>query len=176
MSDQKHKVLYFLDELSDYKVASNYSNVKGWKVKDADNRVIGEVDRLLVNKQTERVVYLDIEVDKSVIEEGHEPFEARTSDGVHEFLNKDGDTHLIIPIGMVDLDEKNKIVRSTEITFATFAKTPRYDRNTEIIPEYEQRVLRSYIGDDTYDRDVITEETIYLRREFRDRNDQDRSL
>src|SRR5690606_38223121 len=134
-----------------------------------------EVDRLLVNKQTERVVYLDIEVDKSVIEEGHEPFESK-SDGVHEFINKEGDTHLIIPIGMVDLDEKNKIVRSTEITFATFAKTPRYDRNTQVMPDYEHRVLRSYIGDDTYDRDIITEETIYLRREFRDRNDRDSSL
>ncbi|HEX8561463.1 MAG TPA: PRC-barrel domain-containing protein [Flavobacterium sp.] len=176
MSEKKNKTLYFLDELPDYKVASHYSNVKGWKVKDADNRTIGEVDRLLVNKQTERVVYLDIEVDKSVIEQGHEPFEAKVSGGMHEFINKEGDNHLIIPIGMVELDEKHKIVRSDEINFATFAKTQRYNRGNEIVPEYETSVFRSYIGDDTFDRDVITQETFYMRREFRDRNDRDSSL
>jgi hypothetical protein len=33
-------------------------------VKDANNRIIGKVDHLLVNKTAERVVYLDVEVDK----------------------------------------------------------------------------------------------------------------
>ncbi len=172
MSDNKHKALVYLDELSGYKVASNYSNVKGWKVKDADNRTIGEVDRLLVNPKTERVVYLDIEVDKDVIEHGHETYGARSSDGMHEFLNKDGDNHLIIPIGLVDLDEKEKIVRSREITFATFAKTRRYNRNAEILPQYETSVFRTYSGDDTFDRDLLDEEIFYRRSEFdeRDRN------
>jgi hypothetical protein len=39
-------------------------------VKDANNRIIGKVDHLLVNKTAERVVYLDVEVDTTVIEEG----------------------------------------------------------------------------------------------------------
>jgi sporulation protein YlmC with PRC-barrel domain len=72
--DKKHRNLFRLHELSDYKVASHYPDVRGWKVIDADNRKIGEVDELLVNKATERVVYLDVEVDKKLIEEGHEPY------------------------------------------------------------------------------------------------------
>ena len=176
MSDNKNKTLYFLDELSDYKVASHYSNVKGWKVKDADNRTIGEVDRLLVNKQTERVVYLDIEVDKDVIEKGHEPFEASSTGGAHEFINKDGDNHLIIPIGLVELDENHKIVRSDEITFATFAKTQRYNRGSEILPEYESSIFRTYTGDDLFESDMVTAEMYYARREFRDRRDRDSGL
>jgi hypothetical protein len=46
-------------------------------MKDANNRIIGKVDHLLVNKTAERVVYLDVEVDTTVIEEGHETYDNR---------------------------------------------------------------------------------------------------
>jgi hypothetical protein len=62
-------------------------------VKDANNRIIGKVDHLLVNKTAERVVYLDVEVDTTVIEEGHE-----TYDNQRVFMSfKQGrENHLII--------------------------------------------------------------------------------
>jgi hypothetical protein len=50
---------------------------------DANNRIIGKVDHLLVNKTAERVVYLDVE-DTTVIEEGQK-YDNRVSAGVHEF-------------------------------------------------------------------------------------------
>ncbi|MDQ6845481.1 MAG: PRC-barrel domain-containing protein [Bacteroidota bacterium] len=108
----KNKNLYYLHELSGYKVADDYPDVRDWEVQDANGRLVGKVDGLLVNKTAERVVYLDVEVDKSIIEEGHETYASPASDGVHEFLNKDGESHLIIPIGMVDLDEDKKIAYS----------------------------------------------------------------
>jgi hypothetical protein len=46
-------------------------------MKDANNRIIGKVDHLLVNKTAERVVYLDVEVDTTVIEEGHETYDRK---------------------------------------------------------------------------------------------------
>ncbi len=52
----KNKNLYYLHELSDYKVADNYADVRGWEVKDAGNRTIGQVEGLIVNKKAERVV------------------------------------------------------------------------------------------------------------------------
>src|SRR5690606_7609089 len=108
MSANKNKILFYLDEISEYKVAYYFHYIKGWDVRDSDNRVIGKVDRLLVNKVAERVVYIDVEVDQTIIEHGHDPY-AGTTTGVHEFLNKDGDNHLIIPIGMIIIDEENKI-------------------------------------------------------------------
>ena len=94
------KNLLNLVELSGYKVAENYNDVRGWDVKDAYNRIIGKVDHLLVNKTSERVVYLDVEVDEALIEEGFKTYQDKVSEGVHEFLNKEGENHLIIPIGM----------------------------------------------------------------------------
>lgn len=68
----KNKNLYYLDELQDYKIEDNYCDVRGWEVQDADSRTIGKVDNLLVSKEAERVVYLDVEMDKSVAENEHE--------------------------------------------------------------------------------------------------------
>ncbi|MDY0222865.1 MAG: PRC-barrel domain-containing protein [Desulfobacterium sp.] len=70
---------------------------RGWDVIDAENRTIGKVTNLLVNKKAERVVYLDVEVDESLIEVGYKTYHASASDGVHGLLNRDGDKHLIVP-------------------------------------------------------------------------------
>ena len=164
MSDN-NKNLYYLDELSDYQVASDYSDVRGWEVIDANNRAIGKVDRLLVNKKTERVVYLDVEVDATLIEDGHNTYQVPVSEGVHEFLNEDGDDHMIIPIGMASLDEENERVLTNQIDYSTFAKTSRFKKGTEIKSDYELKVLRQYSGDNAIFNDAY-DDRFYDRKEF----------
>ena len=144
-----NKNLFNLDELSGYKVAENYSDVRGWEVKDANDRTIGRVDHLLVNKIAERVVYLDVEVDESLIEDGHNTYQASAGKGVHEFLNQEGENHLIIPIGMANIDEKNKLVTTNRIDSSTFAKIKRFKKGDILDFEYELDVVRNYKGDDT---------------------------
>lgn len=163
MSD-KIKNLYYLDELSGYKVASDYSDIRGWDVKDKDHRTIGKVEHLLVNKETERVVYIDVEVNESLIEVGHDPYQGSASDGVHEFLNKDGENHLIIPIGMAHLDEENKYIITNEIDSSTFARTRRFNKDDDFDFEYERNVLRTYRGDP--ETDFVSDDDFYKRSEF----------
>lgn len=160
--DKDKKDLFYLHELSDYKVASDYADVRGWDVKDVDGRVIGKVDGLLVSKSAERVVYLDVEVNTSIIEKGHDVY-GKSSDGIHEFLNKDGENHLIIPIGMVIISRERKDIISTEINHDTFAKTKRFAKGYLISPQYEVAVYNDYrnqpdgsqivFDDHFYDRD-----------------------
>ena len=138
------KHLYRLEELSDYKVASDDPDVRNWDVRDADNRVVGKVDNLLVNKDAERVVYLDVEVDKSIIDAKHDPYGRPENMDVREFINKDGENHVIIPVGMVTLDSESKTVRATGINHRTFAETKRFNRANPINREYEVSVLNSY--------------------------------
>lgn len=151
----RDKHLFYLNELSDYKVSSDYPDVRGWKVKDVDNRVIGKVDNLLVNKQTERVVYLDVEVDKSIIEADHDPYKASASEGVHEFINKDGENHIIIPIGLVNISENDddKFVYTDKVNHRTFAETKRFEKGSNVNREYEVVVLESYNRDTNYSGD-----------------------
>lgn len=143
------KNLFNLDELSGYKVADDYSDVRGWDVKDANNRTIGKVDHLLVNKIAERVVYLDVEVDEELIEKGHNTYQTKVSEGVHQFLNKDGENHLIIPIGMAVIDDKNKNVLTNQIDSSTFANAKRFRKGDVIDFGYELNIVRHYRGDNT---------------------------
>ncbi len=140
----ENKDLYYLHDLSGYKVAEDYPDVKGWEIQDVDYRKIGTVDGLLVSKIAERVVYLDIEVDSALIEEGHEAYGTPSNEGVHEFLNADGENHLIVPIGMVKIDEENKIVHADQINYQTFAKTSRFSKGNDIDRDFELGVYRNY--------------------------------
>lgn len=162
----KNKNLYYLHELSDYKVADEYADVRDWEVIDADQRAIGKVDGLLVNKEAERVVYLDVEVDKSLIDAGHEIFAVAANKGVHEFLNEDGEDHLIIPIGMVTLDEENKKVHSNKIDYTTFAKTKRFKKGVNIEKSYELMVLPHYFPGNNFDNETGSGNQFYNRKEF----------
>lgn len=164
---ENNKNLYYLDDLSDYKVASGDSDVRGWEVKDADNRTIGKVDRLLANKETERVVYLDIEVDQSLIEDGHEVYDKSASEGAHEFVNKEGETHLIIPIGLVKLDEENNKVISDVINYSTFAKTKRISKSAIVDRKYEVTVFGHYFPEKTMEEVHLKDEEFYNRQEFK---------
>lgn len=152
--NKKEKNLYYLNELSDYKIADDNPDVRGWQVKDADNRVIGEVDNLLVNKATERVVYLDVEVDKSIIEADHDPYGQPADSDVHEFINKEGENHIIIPVGLVHVKYDPDYVFTDRVNHRTFAETKRMPKGSTVDREYEVIVLESYgRDDDDYDRD-----------------------
>lgn len=168
MNTDKKKNLFYLEELSDYKVADDDKDVRGWEVKDKDGRVVGKVDNLLVNNNTERVVYLDVEVDTSIIEANHKPYSKKAKDGVHEFLNEDGENHLIIPIGLVHLDLESEIVSTETVDYKTFAETKRIKKSAPVYRDYEVVIL------DTYNRNSDVEnypddDSIYDREEFTER-------
>lgn len=163
--EKEEKHLYTLDELSDYKVASDDPDVRGWDVRDADNRVIGEVENLLVNKNLKRVVYLDVHVDKTIINANHDPYGQPANGEIREFVNKDGENHIIIPIGMVNLDKENNTVLSTGIDHRTFAETKRYQKGTAVNRDYENAVLNSYNRDSPSEQ-IYEDDTFYERDEF----------
>lgn len=173
--DKNNKHLFYLNELSDYKVASDDPDVRGWKVKDSDNRVIGKVDNLLVNKNTKRVVYLDVEVDKSIIEANHDPYGQPADSDVHEFINKEGENHIIIPVGLVrinDKDSNDKYVYTDRINHRTFAETKRKERGANVSRDYEVVVLESYNRDRDNDR-VRNNDNDLGRTNSSDRRDND---
>ena len=146
MADDE-KNLYYLHELSDYKVESDDPDVRGWEIRDADGREVGKVDNLLVNKEKQKVVYLDVEVDESLIEADHKPYAKPAKDEVHEFINKNGENHLIIPIGLASLNTDEKYVYTDRIKHRTFAETKRIENGATIDRGYEIVVLESYNRD-----------------------------
>jgi hypothetical protein len=169
------KNLYYLNELSNYKVASDYPDVRGWEIKDGSNRTIGKVDNLLVNKKAKRVVYLDVEVDDTIINEGHEELQSRAIDGVHEFTNKEGENHLIVPIGLVDVDEENQHVISNDINYDTFRNTKRFGEGSLIEPDYEITVYQQYIPGNP-GNSLTVDDDFYNQKAFQSRYKGNESL
>jgi len=179
--EKENKHLYYLEELSDYKVDSHYSDVTGWPVKDLNNRVIGKVDNLLVNKELEKVVYLDVEVDRSIIEANHDPYGRPANIEIREFVNKDGENHIIIPIGMVSIDDDQKFVYTESIDHQTFSETKRVNRGSHIDRDYEKVVLSSYnreLNDNLNRGRHIPEDSnkIIQERESPYRSDRDKNV
>jgi len=168
---EKDKNLYRLDELTDYKIASNYSDVRGWKIVDADNRTIGKIDNLWVNKDMQRVVYLDVKVDKALIDDSrNEVHDTIAYDNGREFMYKEGDSHLIVPIGSVNINSDTKIVMANNISYETFRRTGRYNTQNNFDRNYERSVLRSYYDDEDFrSGSKSDDDTFYSRREFDNR-------
>ena len=56
-----------LKELDDFKVAKGDPDVRGWDVIAADGTEVGEVEELLVDTAALKVRYLDVELDKDLV-------------------------------------------------------------------------------------------------------------
>ena len=170
----KERNLYYLHELSDYKVSDSDKDVRGWPVKDVDGEYLGEVDNLLISKKDERVVYLDVEVDEDIIEANDKPYSRSADAGAHQFVNEDGENHLIVPVGMVNLDEEEEIVYTPKITRKVFSGTKRIKKGSLIERHYETNVLESYNRDENMDFSPAHREpndtSLYQRREYNSMN------
>jgi hypothetical protein len=166
--ENKDKNLYRLDELSNYKVASDYSDVRGWKIVDAENHTIGKIDNLWVNKDMQRVVYLDVKLDKGLLDDRNEVHDVIANDNGKEFIYKEGDSHIIIPIGSVNINKDTKIVMANSIGYDTFRRTSRYNTQHNFDREYERRVMKSYYPENDPNFDS-NDDAFYNRREFENR-------
>lgn len=142
-SNSDKKRLHFLDDLSDYKVASDDPDVRGWTVVDVNDRPVGKVDNLLVDMKREKVRYLDVDLDEDIINEHHEPYASSDSSGVHEYRRRDGDTHMIVPIGLARVDSSNKRVISDEINRNILEEGHLHRRGQPISPDHERKIITS---------------------------------
>src|SRR5687768_1026479 len=83
---------------SNFKIAEGEPNIKGWTVKDAQGRTIGEVDELLFDPQTRKVRYLVLDLEGNV-------FDLEPRD-------------VLVPIGLAELHESDDDVLLPNVTAA----------------------------------------------------------
>ena len=116
-----------LSDASDFDVAEGYPDIRGWEVKGADGHKLGKVKDLIVSVSEMRVRYVDVEVDRSL----------------RGTAATDENGHALLPIGAVELDDKNDDVLASGVG-SDFASYPRYG-GTEITHGYESS-LRNRLG------------------------------
>ena len=159
----EHQRLFYLHDLDDYQVHHDDTDVRGWKVALDDAQVIGTVDNLVVDKDAERVRYLEVKTDRT--------FTSKYRDG-STYLDRDdpgvkgdADELLMIPIGIAEIDHSRGMVRLRGFSADYFGKAPRYRRGSKMRPRYEVESLHYY--DNNYEhRD--DKETAFSRDRYRD--------
>lgn len=117
-----------LSDLSDFKVAKEDPDARGWKVIGADGERIGKVKDLIVDPQALKARYLAVEVD-------------------HKLFNEDYDRHLLVPIGAATLDREDNKVFVPFIDRNSIAGYPVY-QGGQITEEYEYAVREAILGPD----------------------------
>ena len=135
MSDTSLGPLAHLRDLDDYEVADGEPDVRGWSVRGADGRRVGEVADLLVDTGAMTVRYIEVELDEDVAEENAR---ARgTADPRTEPTR-----HVLVPVGAARLDEaRDDVVLLAE--GARIAGLPAYGRGA-LTREYEVGLLRNF--------------------------------
>ena len=130
-NDNRH--LYRLNELKDYKVASDDPDVRGWEILDRDNERFGTIRELIVDPEQKRVRYLDVEPSGDL--------SSRTKD-----------ERLLIPIGVARLDKDHNNVVVSEIDKDALVSFPLYKGDT-VDRDYEVTVVERF---NTTDRTATT--------------------
>lgn len=140
----KHRRLQELGE-SDFEIVDGQPDIRGWDVKTADGKAIGEVDELILDAQARKVRYMIVDVDDDA-------------------LDLDDDRKVVIPIGLAELHEKEDDVLIPNVSLEQLRQLPAYDADN-FDPAYEQSVStvfgRTGLAADT----ATTEDTTWYQHE-----------
>lgn len=156
-SDSTNERIVPLDTLSDFKVADDDPDVRGWDVLSADGRRIGGVDNLLVDTAAMKVRYLDVEIDD-------------------DLLDRDRDRHVLIPVGYARLDRDDKRVTVDQLNSTDVSTLPAYGHGP-LTRDYENTVRSSWdrggtaatgADQDFYAHDSFSDDRFYGREGQRD--------
>lgn len=102
-------------------VADDASDIRGWRVRTRAGGDIGEVTDLIVDATRLQVRYLDVRLERAVA---------------------DGCRHVLVPIGVAQLDERRDDVH-VDTGAASLLGAPAYVRDA-MSPDYERTVLECY--------------------------------
>lgn len=91
---------------SDFEIAENQPNIKGWTVKNPQGETIGEVDELIFDVQSRKVRYMVVDLEGNVLD-----LEPRD---------------VLVPIGLAELDESEDDVILPNVTADQLRALPVY--------------------------------------------------
>lgn len=105
---------------SGFEIRDGEPDIRGWKVKNNQNKDLGKINELLFDTESLRVRYLILDLDGKPL----------------NLVSRD----VIIPIGLAVIDKPNKTVLLSDVTVGHLASLPDYKKgNLTIATEREVR-------------------------------------
>ena len=133
-----YRQLYRLENLDDWKVHHDDTDIRKYTAKTSDGKTIGEVENLLVDTEAKKVRYVEVELEKDL------PMIQKEAIG--SYTERDGDRIVIVPVGLVQINKDQKSIDVTGLTRDHFRTYPRYTGRTHFGPDYERKVYDHLIG------------------------------
>lgn len=154
---------------SDYEIADGEHDIRGWDVKDANGRKIGEVDELIFDVQSQKVRYIVLDMDDNDFD-----------------LD---DREVLVPIGIAQLHDKDDDVVFSGVTAEHLRSLPEYEEGN-ISADVENKIRMAFAGmggagltgaalttgtgntgdNDFYNHDHFNEDNLYRGRKSGDEN------
>jgi sporulation protein YlmC with PRC-barrel domain len=134
---------------SDFEIVDGQPDIRGWDVKDAAGKQIGEVEELIFDYQSQKVRYLVVDLD----------------DNEYDL----DDREVLIPIGIAELHENDDDVILPTVTVDQLRALPDYDES-RFDTEHETNVRNVFggLGAATTAADIRREEDFYSHEHFND--------
>lgn len=152
MGDVYQDNLVRLKELKKFKVAEGDADVRGWKVTSADGIRVGKVDELIVDRESLKVRYLDIHLNKDI-------------------FDRDVDRHLLLPVGTARIDRDTDRVMLDQTSISELLRVPPYAPGP-ITREYERSVRNALVQEGSpahdegfYEHDHFDASRFYNRKD-----------
>ena len=141
-------ILRRLRDLTEFEVADDNPDVRGWTVRGSDGQALGTVFELIVELEALKVRYLDVELDR-------------------RFQINERESHILLPIGVAALDDDGDNVFVPALNAESVLNYPPY-AEIQITREYEEAMLRALSletgsGDQFYERDCYDASGFYRR-------------
>ena len=124
---------------SGFDVADGYPDIRGWDVVSRDGQKLGKVDDLVVSTSQMRVLYIDVDVDRSLRSSLQNA--VTTTEGAEVERG-----HALVPIGTAELDDSNDRVMVSSLAGTDLAAYPRYSRDQGITRDYESSLRDRHKG------------------------------
>jgi hypothetical protein len=105
-------ILRRLRDLPTFEMATGDPDPRGWTVRGGDGQAFGTVSELLVNLETQRVLYLNVELERGL---PGVPAPAPNTE-----------TQILLPLGAVNLDTEGKSVFITTLRRDTVGSYPPF--------------------------------------------------
>lgn len=134
-----YRSLSKLENLDDWKVHHDDTDIRGWNVYANDGTKVGEVENLLVDRSAKKVRYVEVELDNDL------PNLSQLN-GKIETRYDDDDRYIVVPVGLINIDEDDDVVRVNALDAGLLYNTPRYDRNVGVKPQHEIILYKYLIG------------------------------
>lgn len=136
---------------SRYEIVADEPDIRKWRVTNADGKVLGVVDELLVDRQLNKVRYIVLNMQGKAL----------------NLLSR----RILIPIGIAQLDRVDDIVILPTIALDHLATLPTYKKG-KLTFETERKIRNIFAPSNTtadYD-DNVADDAFYEHNNFDDRN------